>query len=57
MCDKCKPIDDRIGRYQFLQKSVTDEKASDAIGQLIQRLQGEKNELHPKSKAAQPRLI
>ena len=47
MCDKCKPIDDRIARHKFLQSAITDQKVVDAIAQLIHKLELQKKELHP----------
>ena len=39
MCEKCKPIDDKIAHYQFLRKAVLDQQTVDGIEQLIQELE------------------
>ena len=46
MCDKCKPIDDRIARYYFLRNAVADQKTVEGIDQLIQKLQMQKKDMH-----------
>jgi hypothetical protein len=47
MCDKCKPIDDKLVRYRFLRDAVLDPQILDGIKQLIHELETQKKELHP----------
>jgi len=47
MCEKCKPIDDKIAHYQFLRSAVLDQQTVDGIEQLMQELEMQKKELHP----------
>lgn len=47
MCGKCKPIDERIGRYRTLGSRVTDQQALDGIKRLIAELEAQKLALHP----------
>jgi hypothetical protein len=48
MCDKCKPFDDTMAHYRILRKNITDEQTLDGIERLIQKLEMQKKELHPK---------
>jgi hypothetical protein len=47
MCDKCKPIDDKLVRYRFLRDAVLDPQILEGIKQLIHKLETQKKELHP----------
>ena len=47
MCEKCKPLDERIARYQSLLRAVLDQQTVDGIGTLIQELKAQKKVLHP----------
>jgi hypothetical protein len=47
MCDQCKAIDKRIGRYREIAARVTDTQTLDGIGMLIAKLEADKKALHP----------
>ena len=47
MCDKCKPIDDRIARYRRLGAHISDAQTQDGIARLIAELEVQKRDLHP----------
>jgi len=47
MCEKCKPIDERIDRYRALGNRVMDQQTSDGIERLIGDLEAQKRKLHP----------
>jgi hypothetical protein len=47
MCDKCKPLDDRIARYRGLGQHITDERTLEGIRRLIADLEAQKKVLHP----------
>jgi hypothetical protein len=46
MCDKCKPLDERIAHYRELLRAILDQQTLDGIGQLIHQLEAQKNSLH-----------
>jgi hypothetical protein len=47
MCDKCKPLDDRLARYRALGKRVTDQQTLEGIKRLIEDMEAQKKVLHP----------
>jgi hypothetical protein len=47
MCDKCKPLDERIAHYRKLLRAILDQQTVDGIGQLIQEIEAQKKSLHP----------
>jgi hypothetical protein len=47
MCEKCEAIDKRIRHYRELATHVTDEQTLDGVGELIAKLEADKNALHP----------
>ena len=47
MCDKCKPIDDRISHYRLLSARISDVQTLDGLKRLIEELEGQKKALHP----------
>jgi hypothetical protein len=47
MCEKCKPIDERIERYQRLVKNINDQQTIDGVTRLIDELEKQKKTLHP----------
>ena len=46
MCTKCIEFDNKIARYMRLASQITDEPTSDAIVQMIERMEAEKTALH-----------
>jgi hypothetical protein len=47
MCEKCKPIDDRIARYRRLGAQISDAQTLNGIARLIAELEVQKRALHP----------
>ncbi|WP_426615243.1 hypothetical protein [Bradyrhizobium sp. McL0616] len=47
MCEKCKPIEDRIAHYQMLRTLISDRQTLDGIASLIAELEEQKRKLHP----------
>jgi hypothetical protein len=47
MCDKCKPLDDRIARYRALSQYITDQQTLEGIKGLIAEMESKKKVLHP----------
>ncbi len=50
MCDKCKPIDDRIAHYRRLRTGINDRQTVDGIARLIADLELQKLALHPEQR-------
>ena len=48
MCDKCADLDSKIEHYRLMASRMTDQAFLDGIKQLIERMQAQKVELHPK---------
>jgi hypothetical protein len=48
MCDKCIEIDEKIEHYRELASSVSDQRTSEGVAELIADLQAQKDTLHPK---------
>jgi hypothetical protein len=47
MCDKCKPIDEKIEHYRLIGSRISDPQTSEGIKRLIQELEAQKKVLHP----------
>jgi hypothetical protein len=47
MCDKCIEDEKRIDHYQALARTIPDQKALDAINDLIMELRSAKSARHP----------
>ena len=47
MCDKCKPIDEKLARYRILNSRIGDQQTLDGLAQLILELEALKRALHP----------
>jgi len=47
MCDKCRPIDERMARYRRLQSQIDDQQTVDSLVRLVQELEAQKLVLHP----------
>lgn len=50
MCEKCVALDERIRSYREIRASVTDERASAALKNLIEECEGTKRALHPEER-------
>ena len=46
MCEKCRPLDDRIEKYRYLLGRITDRQTVVGIGELIRKLEAQKKALH-----------
>lgn len=47
MCEKCKPLDDRIARCRELLRAIPDQQTAEGIRDLIRKLETEKKAFHP----------
>jgi hypothetical protein len=47
MCDKCKPLDERIAHYRELGRLIADEQTFAGIADLIRDIEEQKKALHP----------
>jgi hypothetical protein len=47
MCEKCVALDERIKSYRAISTSVTDDRASKALKNLIEECEEAKRALHP----------
>jgi hypothetical protein len=47
MCGTCKSIDDEITRYRLLGDKITDQQTLNGISLLIEKMEGQKRQLHP----------
>jgi hypothetical protein len=47
MCEECKKLKQRIGRYRVLAGQIPDALTKERIGELIQELEQKKESLHP----------
>lgn len=50
MCEKCEEIDQKLTRYRFMSRWVTDPKTLEALAVLIAKYEVEKRALHPEEK-------
>jgi len=50
MCDKCKELDEKIGHYQRIASSITDQLTIDRIKKLTEDMQAKKIALHSEQK-------
>ena len=54
MCEKCKSIDDQIGRYRRLGAQISDAQTLNGIERLIAELEDQKRALHPEQEKQGP---
>jgi hypothetical protein len=47
VCEKCVEIDEKTERYRSMASRITDQATLDGIKQLIERMQAQKDVLHP----------
>lgn len=48
MCDECKKLEQRIGRYRTLAGQIPDALTKERIKELIDELEQKKTALHPR---------
>jgi hypothetical protein len=47
MCDECKKLEEKIGRYRALAGQIPDALTKERIKELIEELEQKKTSLHP----------
>ena len=47
MCDQCEHLDEKIMRYRFMARWISDGQAQKALAEMIEQSEAKKRALHP----------